>query len=169
AAALHFGGQSYLTSIRFTTTARFPGSTPTQVLLQDSVKWGALPFALAVFGAIAYAARPRTEPGELIAPAGGRLRRIALGAVLTGTALLAPADQIHTHTLTSLWKHIGFGLFFAAPFAGVAQARIAIWGAALVLGMTQAGDLFSAWPSSTAFVSQLSHYLRPHAHYLVEV
>jgi hypothetical protein len=181
AAALHFGGQPYLTGIRFTTTARFPGSTPTQVLLQDSVRWGALPFALAVFGAIAYAVRPRTEPGELIAPAGGRLRRIALGAVLTGTALLAPADQIHTHTLTSLWKHIGFGLFFAAPFAGVGLARIvgdhfrraqvgiAIWGAALVLGMTQAGDLFSAWPSSTAFVSQLSHYLGPHAHYLVEV
>jgi len=181
AAALHFAGQSYLTGIRFTTTARFPGSTPTQVLLQDSVKWGALPFALAVFGAIAYAVRPRTEPGELIAPAGGRLRRIALGTVLTGTALLAPADQIHTHTLTSLWKHIGFGLFFAAPFAGVGLARIvgdhfrraqvgiAIWGAALVLGMTQAGDLFSAWPSSTALVSQLSHYLRPHAHYLVEV
>jgi dolichyl-phosphate-mannose-protein mannosyltransferase len=175
AAALHFAGQSYLTGIRFTTTARFPGSTPTQVLLHDSVKWGALPFALAVFGAIAYAVRPRTEPGELIAPAGGRLRRIALGAVLTGTALLAPADQIHTHTLTSLWKHIGFGLFFAAPFAGVGLARIvgdhfrraqvgiAIWGAALVLGMTQAGDLFSAWPSSTAFVSQMSRYLRPHA------
>ena len=181
AAALHVAGPAYLTGVRFTTTARFAGTTPSLVLLRDSVKWGILPFALAVVGAIGYADRPRTEPGELIAPPGGRLRRIALGVVLTGTALLAPADQIHTHTLTSLWKHIGFGLFFAAPLAGVGLARIvgdhfrraqvgiAIWGAALVLGMTQAGDLFGAWPSSTAFVSQLSRYLQPHAHYLVEV
>ena len=34
--------------------------------------WGGLPFALAVIGAVAYARRARTEPGELIAPTGGR-------------------------------------------------------------------------------------------------
>jgi hypothetical protein len=181
AGALRLGGPSYLTGIRYTTTARFAGTTPAMELIQDSIKWGALPFGLAVLGAISYAVRPRTEPGEVIAPPGGRLRRIALGSVLTGTALLAPADQIHLHTLTALWKHVGFGLFFAAPFTGVGLARIvgdhfrraqigiAIWGAALVLGMTQASDLFSGWPSATPFVTQFARYLRPHAHYLAEV
>ena len=33
--------------------------------------WGGLPFALALIGTVAYAIRPRTEPGELIADSGG--------------------------------------------------------------------------------------------------
>jgi hypothetical protein len=179
--ALYLAGPAYLTGVRFTTTARAAGTTATSLLLHDSLMWGGLPFALAVIGAVAYALRPRTEPGELIAPPGGRLWRITLGVVLTGTALLAPADQIHIHTLTSLQKHIGFGLFFAAPLAGIGLARIvgdhfrraqvgiAIWGAALVIGMTQASDLFTAWPDSNGLVSVMSHYLQPGAHYLVEV
>ncbi|MGI8450819.1 MAG: ArnT family glycosyltransferase [Streptosporangiaceae bacterium] len=179
--ALSLAGPSYLTGIRFTTTARFQGTTATSVLLRDSLVWGGLPFALAVIGAVAYTLRARTEPGELIAAAGGRLWRLTLGVVLTGTALLVPADQIHIHTLTSLQKHIGFGLFFAAPFAGIGLARIvgdhfrraqvgiAIWGAALVIGMTQANDLFNAWPDSSGFITVMSRYLQPRAHYLVEV
>ncbi len=179
--ALYLAGPVYLAGIRFTTTARFQGTTATSVLLRDSLVWGGLPFALAVIGAVAYTLRARTEPGELIAESGGQLWRLTLGAVLTGTALLAPADQIHIHTATSLWKHIGFGLFFAAPFAGIGLARIvgdhfrraqvgiAIWGAALVIGMTQANDLFNAWPDSSGFVATMSRYLQPGAHYLVEV
>jgi hypothetical protein len=179
--ALSLAGPAYLTGIRFTTTARFQGTTATSVLLRDSLVWGGLPFALALIGSLAYALRPRTEPGELIAPPGGRLWRITLGVVLTGTALLVPADQIHIHTLTSLQKHIGFGLFFAAPLAGVGLARIvgdhfrraqvgiAIWGAALVIGMTQANDLFNSWPDSSGFITAMSRYLQPGAHYLVEV
>jgi hypothetical protein len=101
--------------------------------------------------------------------------------VLTGTALLAPADQIHLHTLTALQKHVGFGLFFAAPMAGVGLARIigdhfrraqvgiAIWGGALVLGMVQANNLFNAWPNSAVFTRDIARYLQPHARYLVEV
>jgi hypothetical protein len=179
--ALHMAGPAYEQGVRFTTTARFHGTTPTLVLLRDCFQWGALPFGLALVGAVAYATRPHTEPGERIAPSGGRLRRIALGVVLTGTALLAPADQIHLHTDTSLQKHIGFGLFFAAPMAGVgfariigdhfrrAQVGIAIWGAALMLGMMQSNELFNAWPNSRSFVQQMAHYVKPGAHYLVEV
>ena len=179
--ALYLGGPVYLTGVRFTTTARFQGTTATSVLLRDSLVWGGLPFALALIGTVAYGIRARTEPGELIADAAGRAWRVTLGIVLTGTALLAPADQIHIHTLTSLQKHIGFGLFFAAPFAGIgltriigdhfrrAQVGIAIWGAALVIGMTQANDLFDGWPDSSSFVPALAHYLQPGARYLVEV
>jgi 4-amino-4-deoxy-L-arabinose transferase-like glycosyltransferase len=181
AEALRRAGPGYLRGVEFTTITRFTGNTPVLTLLWDCARWGALPFALAVTGAIAYARRPENEDGEQIAPAGGRWRRSLLGLVLTGTALLAPAEQIRLHTETSLWKHIGFGLFFAAPLAGVGLARIvgdhfrraqlgiAVWGAALVLGMTAASDLFSAWPNSQLFVQEISRYLSPDAHYLVEV
>ena len=179
--ALYLAGPVYLKGVEFTTTNRFMGNIATSVLLRDSLQWGGLTFALALIGAVAFLLHPRTEPGEQIAEPGGRVRRLALGLVLTGTALLVPADQIHLHTLTSLQKHIGFGLFFAAPCAGVGLARIvgdhfrraqvgiAIWGALLVLGMTQADELFNAWPNSTAFTHVMSRYLRPGAHYLVEV
>ena len=180
AGALHLAGPDYLIAVKSTTTARAHGTTPVMTLLKDCLLWGALPFALAVTGTVAYALRPTNEPGEHIAPAGGRLRRVTLGVVLTGTALLAPADQMHLHTATSFQKHIGFGLLFAAPMAGVGLARIigdhfrraqvgvAIWGLALMLGMVQANDIFHSWADSRPLVAELSRYLQPHAHYLVE-
>ena len=134
-----------------------------------------------MIGTVAYVWRVRTEPDEKIAPAGGRFRRAALGALLTGTALLAPAYQAHLHTDISFLKHIGFGLFFAAPMAGFGLARImgdyfrrpqfgiAVWSLALVLGMVQSGYLFHSWPSSGPFTNAFAKYLKPNARYLVEV
>jgi 4-amino-4-deoxy-L-arabinose transferase-like glycosyltransferase len=180
-AALHSAGHSYLQAIDGTTTERAQGTTAALTIVRESVIWGGVPFALAVVGALAYACRAETEPGEDIAPAGRRYRRISLGVVLAGTALLAPAYQMHLHTDVSLQKHIGFGLFFAAPVAGVGLARlvgdhfrraqvgIVIWIVALLLGMTQASGLFSGWPNSRLFVQELALYLRPGARYLVEV
>ena len=180
AGALHFAGPDYLLAIKSTTTARAHGTTPTIALLKDCLLWGSLPFALAVIGTVAYALRPHNEPGEGMAPPGSRLRRIALGVLLTGTALLAPADQIHLHTATSFQKHIGFGLFFAAPMAGMGLARIigdhfrraqvgvAVWGLCLMLGMVQSNDIFNSWANSRPLVAELSRYLQPGAHYLVE-
>ncbi len=181
AAALHLAGRSYIAGLQTTTTARAHGTTATLTLLHMSLLWGGVPFGTAVIGAVAYARRPRTEPDELIGEPGGWLRRAVLGAVLTGTALLAPAEQIHLHTFVSLQKHIGFGLFFAAPMAGVGLVRImgdhfrrvqlgiAVWAVALTLGMTQASELYDDWPNSTQFVQDLSLNLKPGAHYLVEV
>jgi hypothetical protein len=181
AGTLYLAGPDYLTGIKFTTLDRFQGNSPVASLLWDSAQWIGVPFALAVIGAVAYAYRPLTEPGEQIALTGGRLRRALLGAVMAGSALLAPAEQIRIHTLVSLQKHVGFGLLLAAPIIGVGLARvigdhfrrtqvgIAIWGAALALGMTQANNLFNAWPNSTVFVADMARYLRPGAHYLVEV
>jgi hypothetical protein len=179
-AALRLGGPAYLRAIGSTTTARAQGITPIGTILTDSLKWGGALFAVAVFGAVAYAWRPRTERGERIAPAGSRLRRVAMGVVLTGTALLAPLYQAHIHTDTSFQKHLGFGLFFAAPMAGVGLARIAgdhfrraqfgiaVWGVVLALGITQSNWFFGTWPSSQGFITEMARYLRPHALYLVE-
>ena len=100
-------------------------------------------------------ARPATRSGEEranehVALPGSRRRRIALGIVLAGTALLALADQLHLNTDVPLDTHCRFGLFFAAPMAGVGLARlvgdhfrraqigIVVWAAALVLGLGQA-------------------------------
>ena len=58
--------------------------------------WGALPFALALIGAVAYAIRAPDRAGRADRGGRGRTWRITLGVVLTGTALLAPADQIHS-------------------------------------------------------------------------
>ena len=179
--ALLLGGHDYLTALSSTTTARAAGTTPVLTVLRESGQWGGIIAGLAAFGSVAYARRVRTEPDELIAPAGGPVRRVLLGAVLTGTALLAPAYQLHLHTDISLHKHVGFGLFFAAPMAGLGLARlvgdhfrrpqigIAVWSAALALGMMQSVDLSQGWPSSGPFVKALSAYLEPSARYLVEV
>ena len=179
--ALRLGGHSYMTAISSTTTQRAQGVTPVATLLKESAEWGGVIFVLAVIGTVAYVSRVRTEPEELIAPAGGRFRRLCLGLLLTGTALLAPAYQAHLHTDISFQKHIGFGLFFAAPMAGLGLARllgdhfrrphiaVGVWSLALVLGLVQTTHLYQVWPNSTQFVRTFSAYLKPHARYLVEV
>jgi Dolichyl-phosphate-mannose-protein mannosyltransferase len=181
AGTLYLAGPDYLTGIKFTTLNRFQGNSSVSSLLWDSAQWIGVPFALAVVGAVAYAYRPSTESGEQVASAGSRLRRAMLGAVMAGSLLLAPAEQIRIHTFVSLQKHVGFGLLLAAPIVGVglvrvigdhfrrAQVGIAIWGAALVLGMTQANNLFNVWPNSAVLVADMAPYLRPGAHYLAEV
>jgi hypothetical protein len=179
--ALRLGGKAYMSAISSTTTNRAQGAVPYTTILREAGEWGGVLFAAAVIGTIAYVWRVRTEPEEKIAPAGGRFRRAALGTLLTATALLAPAYQAHLHTDISFLKHIGFGLFFAAPMAGFGLARImgdhyrrpqigiAVWSVALVLGMVQSSYLFRQWPSSGPFVSAFAKYLKPHARYLVEV
>jgi 4-amino-4-deoxy-L-arabinose transferase-like glycosyltransferase len=181
AGALYLSGPNYRQGVDFTTLHRLGGTSATSSLVWDSLQWSGLAIALAIIGAAAYAARPIAEAGEQAAAASSRAYRAALGAVLAASALLAPAEQIRIHTLVSLQKHVGFGLFLAAPIAGVGLARIigdqfrrayvgiAIAGLALVMGMTQASRLFSSWPNSTTFVADFSHYLKPGAHYLVEV
>ncbi|HEY1673677.1 MAG TPA: glycosyltransferase family 39 protein, partial [Streptosporangiaceae bacterium] len=178
---LRLGGKAYMTAISSTTTNRVQGVTPDSTILREAAEWGGVLFVAAVIGTIAYVWRVRTEPEEKIAPAGGRFRRAALGALLTATALLAPAYQAHLHTDISFLKHIGFGLFFAAPMAGFGLARImgdyfrrpqigiAAWSLALVLGMVQSSYLFHQWPSSGPFVTAFAKYCQPHARYLVEV
>jgi len=180
-AALRLGGHAYVAAVMGTTTNPGKGPIPEATLLTDSFKWSGLVLALAVIGSVAYVYRVQTDPDELVAPAGSRLRRAALGLTLTGTALLAPAYEAYLRPDPSFQEHIGFGLFFAAPMAGIGLARImgdhfrwphfgvAIWSLALVLGLTQSDSLYHAWPSSGPFVSAFSGYLKPDARYLVEV
>jgi hypothetical protein len=171
-------GPDYLAAVRKTIGTH--GTTSAMQILADCGRWGGLILGLAIIGSIGYARRARNEPGEQIAPAGDQNRRIALAVSLAATALVVPLVQLCFGSEIWLDTHIGFGLFFAAPVAGVGLARligdhfrrpqlgIVVWAVALTLGLGQASQIFVSWPSSTTLVAQFSRYLRPGAHYLVE-
>lgn len=178
--AVYIGGPDYWRGITSTTLTRVQSTASDTSLLWDSAQWIGLAFLLAVVGTVAYSIKPATESGARIASAGSRLRRTTLGVVMAGSVLLAPAEQVRIHTFVSLQKHVGFGLLFAAPIAGVGLVRIigdhfrrvqigiAVWGALLALGMVQSNGLFDVWPNSTVSVADIGKYLKPGAHYLVE-
>jgi len=173
-------GRDYVTAAVAATASRSAGNSQAMRILAESGKWGGLIAALAVLGAISYGNRARTEPSERVALPGSRGRRVALGIVLAGTALLTLIDQLYLNTDLSLDTHAAFGLFFAAPIAGVGLARligdhfrrvqigVVIWTAALVFGISQSTQLFGSWPDSSSLVMELSRYLGPGTHYLVE-
>jgi hypothetical protein len=161
--AQRLAGHAYDEAVGATILNRAHGDVSALVVGRESAAWGGVIMVLALVGAAT------------------SNKRAALGIVLAGTAFLAPAYQMYLHTDASLLKHIGFGLFFAAPLAGVGlvrlvgdrygrqQAGIVLWCIALLLGMSGSWSLYHCWPSSGPLVNALSAYLRPGARYLVEV
>ncbi|WP_286158333.1 glycosyltransferase family 39 protein [Streptomyces sp. CB03911] len=169
-----------LSGVQATTTARAHGTEKATELLRQSAEFGGLMFLTACGGAIAYAVRGRMNesPLALALTGPGRKRRIMLGLLLTGTALLAPAYQIHLHTSVALYKHIGFGLLFAAPIAGIGMARligphfrhpqlgILLWVVMLSLGLSQSEWRFNTWPDSSRMVAVLRQHVDANGRYL---
>jgi hypothetical protein len=144
--------------------------------------WGGGLLALGLFGTVSYVLRERL--GEVPRTIGGDDRarpwRLALGLLLCGTALLAPTYQMHLQTGVSLHKHIGYGLLFAAPMAGVGLSRImgahfrypqlaiVSWVTLLTLGIGQSQHLYHGWADSTQMIARLRPELKPNGRYLVE-
>jgi hypothetical protein len=108
---------------------------------------------------------------------GGR-RHALLGLVLIGTAFLAPAYHIYKAEMVSMHKHIAFGLFFVAPLAGLAVARISgykhgramgrlrLAGLAIFLlifgvGFRQAQGFYAEWANSDQLIRVLRSQVRP--------
>lgn len=180
--ALTLVGDSYLDAVRTTTTDRATGTAKPLDLLIDCLEWAGGFFALAVVGAVSYARKGRMGevPGMSHAPTRSRTWRLALGLLLCGTALLAPAYQMYLHTGVSLHKHIGYGLLFTAPMAGVGMSRVVgahfrypqlailIWVSMLTMGMTQSQDLYRVWADSGQMIATLESQLKPKGRYLVE-
>jgi hypothetical protein len=182
-AALVFGwlrllGPSFIEGIKITTTQRPSSTTPIQHILWEAVEVGGGIFAIAVIGIIVDAHRARAS-----GKAGGMLPRVLLGCAMAGTVLLPVAYQAHLHTDVSLQKHVGFGLVFAAPVAGVALASLLRAGArdprrlglsvALCLGLTagsmqQSSRLYASWPDSSAMIQILRTQVRPGERILAE-
>ena len=150
-----------------TTTNRNLGGDPASALLRLSLVWCGWLVVLAVIGVVSEA-RSRRRPD---AAAAGPRTRAALAGVLTASAVLATLYQMHIHQMQSLHKHIGFGLLFATPVAGLAVSRLSrltavdprrrIPGLALGLAVVLAWYAGHAavpeygWPDSSGLISAL--------------
>jgi Dolichyl-phosphate-mannose-protein mannosyltransferase len=108
------GGSSYRRGILTTTVARPPHGDPVSAVLFDSFQWVGLVVVLAAVGTVIAFARV-SRPGAW------------LTFLLAVAGLLAPVNQARIHTLTSLHKHVDFGVWFAAMPAGYAVAAILAW------------------------------------------
>ena len=162
-----------------TTTHRNLGGDPTSALLRLSLVWCGWLALLAVIGVLSEA-RSRRRPDSA-----GPRTRAALAAALAASAALATLYQVHIHQMQSLHKHIGFGLLFATPVAGLAVSRLSrltavdprrrIPGLALGLAVVLAWYAGHAaapeygWPNSAGMVSTLRSLTREgHFKYLAE-
>jgi putative flippase GtrA len=110
--AIAAGGKSYWDGISTTTLARQSGSYSPIFLLYVSAKWEGALVILAVLGGVAFIFSARSRPAAMLA------------CVLAGASLLVPIEQARIGTYTSLFKHIGYGAWFAAILAGYALASL---------------------------------------------
>ncbi len=159
-AAFQLGGHAYVRGILFTTLLRRAGGTPASTLtvFESSFNWVGIVFVLAVIGlGISFSEGIRTR---------------LLCSTLLVAILLAPAEQARIHILTSLHKHVVFGVWFAAMVAGYALGRAtevnkaqgwrvvaAAVGISAFLGIPQANAIYRQWPSSSEMISDIAPVL----------
>jgi dolichyl-phosphate-mannose-protein mannosyltransferase len=111
------GGGAYWQGVLFSTLHRTADSgTPPLVILGWSAAWVGVVAALAVTGA---ALLGRWSPD-----------RALVAWVLVAAVFLAPLNQARIGVIVSLFKHVGFGAWFAAIPAGYAVAVLVNAGAA---------------------------------------
>ena len=157
---LWLGGPSYWRGITFTTLSRQHGTSSPFGIIMDSLGWVGIVAALGVIGAVTVTVTRKSRPLRITA------------WVLAAAVGLAPANQARIQVFTSLFKHVGFGTWFAAAVAGLALGALADAvprvkkGAALraaasatlvsaLLGTLLATAHFAAWPSSAGFIADL--------------
>jgi 4-amino-4-deoxy-L-arabinose transferase-like glycosyltransferase len=155
-AALRIAGPEYLRGIEITTTDRSTGtfdySAGSVLWLGFSLTWAVM---LPAFGSIVYARRgDRAE----------RLLRLALAVAVAAPIL----EEARIHTIASLYKHVAFGVWFAAIAAGalIAEAsrthRRKGWricaaplAVALAAGYGQAAMYYHYWANLTPVVAEI--------------
>ncbi len=160
AVALRIGGHAYWHGVMSTTLARPSGSAAPAGVLYLSATWAGGVMVLALLGTVVVFVVDR------------RWVMRCLVAVLAGAAFLVPAEQARIHTITSLFKHVGFGAWFGCAVAGFALAslvkavpatklaaasRVGLAAIALsaLTGTALAGRQFHSWPNSAAFTAGL--------------
>jgi hypothetical protein len=171
-------GASYGQGISSTTLNRASSTATVRSVIGLSVHATGIIAVLAVLGALVITVRRPGWPTVLLAWA------------LAGAEFLAPAEQARIHTLTSLFKHVGYGAWFACAIAGYLLAELAAaagrlsrarWatlagtaaGTAVVLaagayGVTVADGQHGTWPDSRPMIADLTRLVRPNGIYLVE-
>jgi hypothetical protein len=173
AGAYRLGGPSYAQGIRFTTLSRAGGADPVLSVLMASARWAGIVAVLAVVGTLIISLAWRNGPTT------------ALAWALTGAVFLAPLEQARLHTFTSLFKHVGYGMWFASAAGGYVLASLprAIGPAksraivrtgtaavvlAAVLGVIVADAQYRDWPDSRGLSTTLSSLEKPGGRYLAE-
>ena len=160
-AGLLAGGSTYITGVGQTTLARAAGPDSPLSVLADAWSWTGLVTVLAVCGVIiSWVGRQ------------GQARTWLL-AVLAAAAVAGPLEQARLHTLASLNKHVGLGVWFAAIAAGyavasfieaapVGRSRALTSGACVValafpvtLGVSQSWTFSTDWPNASSFITIL--------------
>jgi 4-amino-4-deoxy-L-arabinose transferase-like glycosyltransferase len=168
AALLSFAGTSYDKGIAYTTVSRAFGTSSPISVAHAALTWVGALAALAAVGAAAM----------IVAARRGQMTwaEAAIGIVMAGAVLLAPANEARIHTIISLNKHVDFGAWFGAIGAGWVLSRLVRhrgrnwwrytwrWLAVacfvvplFLVGSRQAAARFRTWVNSTQFV----HALRP--------
>jgi hypothetical protein len=102
----YLAGSSFRQGVLDTTLNRPSGSDSAGSVLALSAHTTGVIAVLAVLGAVLCLFRLRSGPER------------ALAWVLAGAEFLAPAEQARIHTLTSLYKHVDYGAWFACMTAG---------------------------------------------------
>jgi hypothetical protein len=101
AIALIEAPHSYITGIIFTTLSRQQGDFPAWQILLVSAGWSGMVVLLAVVGAVACACAWHDKASR------------GMAATLTLAALVVPIAAAHSHLFVSLFKHVGYGEWFA--------------------------------------------------------
>jgi 4-amino-4-deoxy-L-arabinose transferase-like glycosyltransferase len=181
AAAYRSAGHWYAEGISFSTLSRASGTDATGSILAMSARWVGINALLGVAGAAVITHAWRHWPTTLLA------------WTLAGAVFPAPAEQARIHTDVSLFKHVGYGAWFAAAAggyllatlpraagrtrsAGVSARRSAWWLRAAIaaavlagtVGVLIAGAQYQGWPDSRGLTAALQRLGTPGGRYLVE-
>jgi hypothetical protein len=99
-------GVSFAQGISSTTLARVSGTASLGAIVSLSAQASGVVAILAVLGAVLLTARRSSG------------LTLAIAWVLVAAEFLAPAEQARIHTTTSLFKHAGYGAWFASMIGG---------------------------------------------------
>jgi hypothetical protein len=181
AVAYQAAGPLYAEGIRLSTLSRASGTDTSGSILLMSARWVGITALLGIAGAAVITHAWRHWPTTLLA------------WTLAGAVFLAPAEQARIHTDVSLFKHVGYGAWFAAAAGGYllaalpraagrarspgASARRSAWWLravialavlAGVVGVFIAGTQYQGWPDSRGLTAAIQRLGTPGGHYLAE-
>ena len=124
---------------------------------------------------------PATEPGERIAAAGSRAGGSHWASCSPGQPCSPRLDQIHLHTAdviaeahrlrAVLCRTHGRSRAWPASSETISAGRRSAWrsgGCPSCSAWCRPIDIFNSWADSRPLVAELSRFLQPGAHYLVE-
>jgi 4-amino-4-deoxy-L-arabinose transferase-like glycosyltransferase len=174
-------GPSYAEGISFSTLSRASSTDAPASIMLMSARWVGINALLGVAGAVVITHAWRHWPTTLLA------------WTLAGAAFLAPVEQARIHTYVSLFKHVGYGAWFASAAGGYLLAalpraagqarsasvsahrsvrwlRAALTGAVLAgtIGISIAYTQYQGWPDSRGLTAAVQRLGKPGGRYLAE-